>query len=151
MDFTHALSTMQGVTNGGSSVNATRKGDGAAHAPLSYTEHDGTLIVQVSGTLASSMCIDILRAAFDEAGTRRRQNVLFDVRETTLESALPDWFAFGESLRELGLSAGMRAAVLYSRSRDEREFIEMVAANRGFAFRYFTRREDALAWLGERT
>ena len=77
---------------------------------------------------------------FEETGIRR---ALVDVRQQQAAGPMAELFEFGSSL-----PSGMVFAVLSAANRDDHEFVETVALNRGRNVRlFFGPEQEAIEWL----
>jgi hypothetical protein len=110
---------------------------------------DDHLAARASGERTRNSVSTMTLQIFEAAVANQYSKVLVDVRGlkgrlSTLDSYLVVTEVF-QKLRGRGL---LRAAVLDSKDPGLRvRFIETVALNRGFNFRVFSSRKEALAWL----
>jgi len=109
---------------------------------------DGVIWVELRGEISFNDSLRAMKAASEAARRHVTDRLIFDIRGThhpefhavTLESA--------RMAPDIGLNTALRCAILGDeKDRPRLDFIEDVAANRGFKARAFTDEAQALAWL----
>lgn len=115
---------------------------------LHCVPHDTFINIRIKGVWERKNSQDIIKEMFDLSEKHKGLPLLIDIRVMESEpSAASDFFdvqKFADAhFRDLG-----RIAVLDTMKRkDENDFFETAAHNRGLQFRFFYSSEEALIWL----
>lgn len=115
---------------------------------LSHSCHDGTLRIDLSGTLSTTQVHDLLHDVMRITRSESAQRILFDVRGLAEDIGPVDTLNLIKEYPHDPGSLVRRVAVL---ERPEQSyahgFHETAAQNRGHRLRHFTDRAQAEAWL----
>ena len=116
---------------------------------LSIEVKDDHLMARAEGQRTRDSVTSMTLQTFEAALASQRGRVLVDVRKLKGRlSVLDSYRVVTEVFQKLRGQGVFKAAILDARDASVRIcFIETVARNRGFNFRVFTSRKEALAWL----
>lgn len=73
--------------------------------------------------------------------------LLMDLRDMPATSSTLDLYAIPRIVKDLGVPAGLKRAMVVSEISSDFEFLETTSVNAGNLFKLFTDTEAALAWL----
>jgi hypothetical protein len=112
----------------------------------------GLVCMTASGPLTFADIGQLRAEAMELAKSHGVHKFLSDHRNATLQLSTSDIYKLPSDLEQYGVHQKDRLAIVYSESSDRREdyqFFETVAMNRGLPVRLFADYDAALAWLNE--
>jgi hypothetical protein len=117
-----------------------------AFGPIERSE-DGRYLIVSEKLLPTVEELQVMLAAVVAAAKQEHlSHILYDARAMNTPFSLTQAFNLGEVFAAI-LPPTFRLAILIMSEFPNRRFLEMVAVNRYSHLKYFTDREQAIAWL----
>lgn len=110
-------------------------------------EEHRIVCVDISGEQEHKTAAKALAEAVQLARSLGWYRFLMDMQKAVLLDTIADSYRFIEGVAELGFVKTDRFAGLVRQQLDHHFLSETLAVNRGWMVRYFTDREEAIAWL----
>jgi hypothetical protein len=115
---------------------------------LSYQSNKKIILITVEGKLSFSIAKQYSIEAGKLAHTSKCNKFLIDHSKTTLQDGIYKIHTDGEELEQFGFKKTDRIAIVISRDKDDRHFLEKAYLQLGWnKLQYFDTVEDAVAWL----
>ena len=115
---------------------------------VTFQQNEDILIATVAGQFTTEDDERTDRQIAAKCNELSLRKLLIDFRLVDGTPTVHQSYEAGSQLEERGFRREIAVAILDREEfREQNEFYELVAQNRGFQVRHFYTREDALAWL----
>ncbi len=113
-----------------------------------YDQKNHLILVTVTGEVTRKSWEDLLKESLRQAAEHSCYHFLVDYRNADVRLGFVDLYDRPRFYEEVGMPKTARIALILSPHVEDRDFMETVSANRGFAVKVFIEMEPAADWLG---
>ena len=114
--------------------------------PVIIRLEDSYVHLEVLKDLELSFTFEMFSKALRLAKDHHLKKLLFDISNVSTKDSSFEQYKFAKQLPATGLLRSMPVAVFYG-EKEEHLFVETVARNQGFNFRFFNKESEATEWI----